>query len=31
MLPCRYGFDTGAVQWLGVAEVLDRPPTAEAP
>ncbi len=31
VLPCRYGFDTGAVQWLGVAEVLDRPPAAGAP
>jgi len=31
VLPCRFSFDTGAVQWLGVAEVLDRPPAAGGP
>jgi sugar fermentation stimulation protein A len=31
VLPCRYSFDSGAVQWLGVAEVLDRQTTTGRP
>jgi sugar fermentation stimulation protein A len=31
VLPCRYRFSASGVEWLGLAEVLERQPEDQAP